>query len=322
VAVLPQRAVALRVTGSMQGFDAGRPLEVRPCGASVALGAGPATVTVDPTTFRPLLIQLTSPAPAPLARLAAGSGEIVSIGRRGRSSYDDVRVRVAQPSWLVLGQSYNSGWHASCNGRSIGAPQVIDGFANGWLLRPRCQNLSLWFGPQSTVDIGYYVSAAACLVLLLVLLLRTPARRASAALPALDIEDTHAPWPVVAALVAGAAWFGVFTALSGARVGAVVGVAVAFILWRGFADRIVILLAGAALVIIVSGLYLVKPGADQGGYDASYPNQHILAHAVVAAALALLILVLVRGPLNRATRRLASIRASRRRGGAAPRPAP
>ncbi len=41
------------------------------------------------------------------------------------------------PFWMVLGQSTNAGWHAiTSTGKDLGAPQVIDGYANGWLVTP------------------------------------------------------------------------------------------------------------------------------------------------------------------------------------------
>ena len=47
----------------------------------------------------------------------------MDAGRIERSSVDDVRVALDGPSWLVLGQSYNRGWEATCDGRSLGAPR-------------------------------------------------------------------------------------------------------------------------------------------------------------------------------------------------------
>ena len=38
------------------------------------------------------------------------------------------------PFWLVLGQGLNHGWHASVDGRDLGAPRAIDGGMNGWLV--------------------------------------------------------------------------------------------------------------------------------------------------------------------------------------------
>jgi len=36
----------------------------------------------------------------------------------------------------VLGQSHSEGWKATVGGDSLGAPRLVDGYANGWLVRP------------------------------------------------------------------------------------------------------------------------------------------------------------------------------------------
>jgi hypothetical protein len=77
------------------------------------------------------------------------------------------------PFWMVLGQSTNAGWHATTStGLDLGAPQVIDGYANGWLVTPskpgRDMVITLDWTPQRLVWIALVVSAATlglCLVL-------------------------------------------------------------------------------------------------------------------------------------------------------------
>jgi hypothetical protein len=54
----------------------------------------------------------------------------------------------------VLGESLNSGWEATGpGGRSLGAPQLIDGYANGWYVTPPSASfiVTLRFGPQQSV---------------------------------------------------------------------------------------------------------------------------------------------------------------------------
>ena len=42
-----------------------------------------------------------------------------------------------KPFWLVLGQSLSPGWAAKATGLgSLGKPQLVDGYANGWLITP------------------------------------------------------------------------------------------------------------------------------------------------------------------------------------------
>ena len=110
-------------------------------------------------------------------------------GKMGRGSYDGVRVQVSAPSWLVLGESYNRGWRAECDGRSLGAPQVVDGFANGWRVEPGCRDVSIEFAPQKAVDWGYAIGALACLVLLGILLGRPAPRGRARAGPPLPVDD-------------------------------------------------------------------------------------------------------------------------------------
>ncbi len=297
------RAVALRASGTVANLDAGRPLELSPCGAPVALPAGPADVTVAPGLVRPLIVQLRSPAPQPLAVAAAAGGALLAAGHQGATSYTGIRLQVNQPSWLVLGQSYNRGWKAGCDGRSLGPPRVIDGFANGWPVGPGCRNVTIRFGPQTEVDVGYAIGAAACLALLLILLLRRPHAAELEPAWAASGRMATAPWTAGRAVAAGllaAAGFGV---AFGLRAGVVVGPAFALILWRGIASRRLLWGAGLLLVAVVPLLYLLFEGHDQGGYDIGYASQHLGAHWVAVAAYALLTLVLLRD-LSRASARL------------------
>ena len=252
---------------------------------------------MPPGIVRPLIIQLRSPAPSPLAAAATVTGAVTNSGRQGNGSYTGIRVHVGAPSWLVLGESYNRGWQASCDGRSLGAAGghvVIDAFANGWPVGPGCRDVSIVFAPQRDVDVGYLVGALACLVLALVLVLTRPQPP-----PGDDLASLSPPRALprlsagraVAVGVASAAVFGFVFAL---RAGAVVGPVTALILWRGVEVRRLILAAGALLVIAVPALYLLFPGTNQGGYDMGYTIQHLGAHWVAVSAFALLVLALLR----------------------------
>ena len=83
----------------------------------------------------------------------------------------------AAPFALVMGQSINAGWVATVDGRSLGTPTLVDGFANAWTVDPSTLGGSLhgstltvtlrWV-PQRRVDVALVVSAlviVACLVL-------------------------------------------------------------------------------------------------------------------------------------------------------------
>ena len=80
----------------------------------------------------------------------------------------------------MLGQSHNLGWQATVNGRSLGPPTVIDGYANGWLVKPdprgRDVKVDLAWTPQRRVWVMLPISVLG-LLLCVALALRNPGRR-------------------------------------------------------------------------------------------------------------------------------------------------
>ncbi|HEX4010308.1 MAG TPA: alpha-(1-_3)-arabinofuranosyltransferase family protein [Solirubrobacteraceae bacterium] len=297
------RAVALRISGSAAGFAQGEPLTVTACGGPVALPAATRQVSIPAgAALRPLLVQLRSPAPSPLAQADVGgdaSGAVTDPGDQGKGSYTGVKVRVGAPSWLVLGESYNRGWQATCNGHSLGPPRVIDAFANGWRVNPGCTAVSITFAPQGEVNIGYIIGALACALLVLVLVFTRPRRDRTGCEPPSAPADLSPPaalprLPARRAVAIGVLAALVFGFVFALRAGAVLGPVTALILWRGLPVRGLIQAAAILLVIAVPALYLLFPGQNQGGYDLGYTVQHMGAHWVAVGAFALLVLALVR----------------------------
>ncbi len=104
----------------------------------------------------------------------------MTVEGAGRVSYS-LRVEDAtEPFWLVLGQSRNDGWKATVKGQgSLGAPTLIDGYANGWYVTPTGSEpieITLTWTPQRVIWIAIALSAlalAGCIALLIV----TTARR-------------------------------------------------------------------------------------------------------------------------------------------------
>ena len=97
-----------------------------------------------------------------------------------------MKVRVPaskKPFWLVLGESHNAGWTASANGKDLGAPQLVDGYANGWLVKPNGSaptTISVVWTPQRTVSIAFLISllaALACVGIVITAFVRAPATR-------------------------------------------------------------------------------------------------------------------------------------------------
>ena len=105
--------------------------------------------------------------------------------------HDSMRVRVdgateGDPFWLVLGQSYNDGWEASVEGEGLDAPQLVNGYANGWRVTPTAESfeVTMTFAPQKRVDLSLIISAIAAVVaLLLVVRKPRPVERFPTAMP-------------------------------------------------------------------------------------------------------------------------------------------
>jgi arabinofuranan 3-O-arabinosyltransferase len=291
------RRLLLQPRGTRADLEAGRPLRARGCGAALALRSGRHVLHSDAGRLLPYLVRLRSPAPAGLPP-ATGGGS-ASYGRRSPGHYDGMRVDARGPSWLVLGESWNKGWRARCDGRSLGEPRVIDGFANGWGLRSGCREASFTFVPQFGVLAGYALGALACLILLAVVLagwLRARRRAAPGAAGPMLPRAGHGParLPAGKAVLAGLVATAVLGFVFALRAGVVIGPALALLLWRGVGERVLILAAGALLVVALPLVYLLFPADDRGGYNTEYAIQHLGAHWVTVAAVTLLGLALWR----------------------------
>jgi hypothetical protein len=292
--------IALRVAGSARAFADGTPLPARSCGDPLALGAGVQRLEVQAGPLAVDDLRLYSPAPAPVA-VAAGAGSVTHVGTAGRGSYSGVRVNVTAPSWIVLGEGYNRGWRASCNGRSLGAPTPIDGYANGWRVNPACRAVSFSFAPNRLALIGYIVSliaAVACLVLILAGRgRRRPIGPLTAEVPGSDAPPRREPATraIALAVPVGVAFGFVFGVVPGILSVPVI----AFVLWRGIGAEAATVVAAALLGIVVPILYLALPGDEAGGNHFGYAMAHLGAHYVAVAALGLMMLALWRSLQSR-----------------------
>jgi arabinofuranan 3-O-arabinosyltransferase len=288
-------ALPLRVVAATPALERGGPLRVRSCGPSLALAAGAQRVTTASALLRPLVLRLRSDAPAGLPA-AGGGGRVVDPGRFGASAVDGVRVQVAGPAWLVLAEGYDRGWRASCDGRDLGAPQHVDGYANGWPVRPGCRDVRFAFAPDVPVRWTMLLSGLACAALLALLMLRRRPLAAATPPPALDAAAADAPpglpWRRTLAIAVPAAL--VLGFCFGARYTPVLGVVVAVALRHGIGARRLVLAAAALLGVAVPVAYLVFLPRDLGGFSFGYAGSQIVAHWAAVLALVALLLALVR----------------------------
>ena len=154
-------AVPVRVTGSAADALARRELRVEGC-APANLGPPESLITAAPGSRTGLDIdQLVLEGPRLAAPPADGIGRVDAV-RHSDTAYT-VRVPPRDSDrWLVLGQSYNRGWHATVDGTDLGPPTVIDGFANGWLLPAgQAAVVELRWTPQRLVDWALRLSVLA-----------------------------------------------------------------------------------------------------------------------------------------------------------------
>ena len=176
--------VPVRIVGSTADALARQPLEAVPCGDGVlALDTGDHTfsstngldtgIDIDQTSLRSVVPGSTIPASAGPTAAASSSLPIIESDPTGRLSYRVTSTDGLTPYFLVLGQSLSDGWTARLRGgASLGAPTLIDGFANGWVIDPAVVGSSvvidLEWKPQSSVTMALLISAFWLMLLLLV----------------------------------------------------------------------------------------------------------------------------------------------------------
>src|SRR5258708_18754775 len=105
------QSVPLRVDSGITSLDAGDALRATHCSRATVLGSGTHLLTAASGVFRIDWLRLLSPPPAGLPA-PSGGGRVLDPGHIGNTSVTGVRVALNGRSWLVLGQSYDSGWDA------------------------------------------------------------------------------------------------------------------------------------------------------------------------------------------------------------------
>ncbi|HWW54348.1 MAG TPA: discoidin domain-containing protein, partial [Acidimicrobiales bacterium] len=293
--------VGLRISGSRADALARKPLTVSLCGQPLALGPGDHVVRavagakdgidLDRLVFGSdrggAALDLTTTtlgaagpgapaAPGTPAVSATPAPRIVEQGRTSMTLSVD-HVVAGQPFWLVLGQSHNNGWTASASGAgSLGQPALVDGYANGWLVRPTRSGLltvHLDWTPQRRVWIALGLSALAILLCLALVFVRRgndgpldtgappdPAERFTTlpALPALasPLRPTGRPLEpmtrLVTAVVGTVLGMLVIGPVAGLIMGAVLAVAVSRPKLRA------LLSLGSVALLAVSALYVIE----------------------------------------------------------------
>ena len=192
--------VPVEVVGSTTAAVARDGLQVRLCGPPLTLSAGTHVLRTTPGTTTGLDLDqlMLSSAPGgaaadptnPFPGQPRTAGQpTVQVTHEGPISYDltVTGATPGKPFWLVLGQSLSPAWQATIAGKQLGPPQLVDGYANGWLVTPTSSSfgVALRWTAQTKVWYGLGISAIAALICLLLVLspgaLRLARSRGSAA---------------------------------------------------------------------------------------------------------------------------------------------
>ncbi|MGQ0803305.1 MAG: discoidin domain-containing protein, partial [Actinomycetota bacterium] len=275
--------VPIRITGTAAAAEALAPLAVERCDAStpitlddgdhdlVAAPGADTGIDLDGLTVGseagggPLALgERGTVPPVAQTRPQAPRVEVVESGRT------EMKLRVEgadEPFWLVLGQSQNRGWKATVDGDDRGGSELVNGYANGWLITPDANGdatmtVTLTWTPQRTVWIALGLSGLAMVLCTVLALGVWPRRREPEAAPAGTPAPAIAlPWqasgalpsraariagPTVAAVAAGA----LVNPLAGLAIGGLVLVAVHRPQWRA------VLAIGAPVSLGFAGLYV------------------------------------------------------------------
>ncbi|MGZ8766500.1 MAG: hypothetical protein ACXW2C_12500, partial [Acidimicrobiia bacterium] len=208
--------VAVRLIGTAADAERreGMPFEL--CGAGLRLTAGPHEVRTSDgrrsgiDVDRVVLSSAAGGAPAAVAQVAEGSPNIGTEVRAGAptvdvtaSDRDHATVRITgadAPFWFVLGQSDNAGWRASADGTDLGPSTLVDGYANGWVVRPDSTGgsitVSVRWTPQRVVDSALAISAGVFVLALAIILwtgVRIRRRRLAGSSVGVEAEAVLAP---------------------------------------------------------------------------------------------------------------------------------
>ncbi|MEX2292552.1 MAG: alpha-(1-_3)-arabinofuranosyltransferase family protein [Acidimicrobiales bacterium] len=160
------RQIPLRLTG------AGTDVSIEAC-APVTLSAGihRLTATAGRVTGvdldRIVLASGRDDQPSGVAPrgFRTASASKVTVAARTSATIDAQVQTDGEPFWLVLGESSSDGWSLSVDGADVGVRQMVDGYANGWVVTPRDAgplSARLRWGPQRAVSASLAASVVAC----------------------------------------------------------------------------------------------------------------------------------------------------------------
>lgn len=171
--------IAVQVHGTVDDLEQRRPLRLTGCdGASTSLASGTTLVQTEPGAVVGVSIEtlsLVSPAisagPTTGTTSAAPASPRLRVTSPNRLTYEIRPTRSLRSGfWLVVGQSYNAGWHLRVGGRDLGPSTLVSGYANGWWIDPekvgKSPTITVSWEPQRLIWWGLASSALGLLICL------------------------------------------------------------------------------------------------------------------------------------------------------------
>lgn len=294
--------VNVRLQGPTAQVLAGAPMALEPCEAGgLLLPAGEVVLRSVPgratglDVDRVVLRSVAGGGPGSPPPPSTPASVAVTDVDDDRTTVSATIPAASGPFWLVLGQSDNRGWSAEVDGKDLGAPSVVDGGSNGWLVDPAGATgplrVQFRWTPQRFVWFGLLASAVGVLVCL-VLVVAGRSKEREGAEP--DGPTLASPWrsqpvgswtgTVIGALVSGAV--AALTIVPAAA--AVVAPLVALSLrWRH--GRAVLATVGLGAIVAVAVAYVgrqivTEPAEGFGWVTRFEPTHRIALLAVVLVA--------------------------------------
>jgi len=161
---LDGRPLEVTFSAGIDSLLAGEPVTAVPCEPVQRLDVGEHEVigaASDGTGLQVDRVLLTESGPDAASELVTPVE--VTTSKRGR-----VIEVPACPSgcWVVVGEGYNTGWTASTDDGSLGAPTLVDGNANGWFLEPSTAptTVRVSWTAQRPLNIAFALSALGALL--------------------------------------------------------------------------------------------------------------------------------------------------------------
>ncbi len=305
-------AVGIRLVGPTATALAGGALEIVTCdGAPLTLGPGAHVLRtakgLDTGIALDRLVLESAATPSAATPSAATSNAVPSVELRSQSRllYQADVQGATGPFWLILHESLSDGWHATIKGVDLGAPTMIDGYANGWLVDPTRFGsdfrVKLQWTPQRVVWVAIAASAFALVVLVVVALVlwRREARATDGRprwtadvrgpTPKVEIRSAEGRPVGVRRALRDAALFGV---LGGVLGGVSVAVPVALLVFMGrrfSAGRMVLRVVPWAAFVFVSFWYTAKQYRNHFPLGVEWPQSFATTHSMVLIAMMVLV---------------------------------